>query len=236
MAQNSVQRRLAAILAADIVGYSRLMEQDESGTLATLIARRTEVLEPAVTRHRGRIFKTTGDGMLAEFGSAVDAVQCSVELQQKTAEANDAAAGAARIVLRIGISLGDVIAEGDDLYGDAVNVAARLEAMAEPGGILISAAAQEFVRNKVSVAFKDLGPQRLKNISAPVHAYCIAGVAHAPAPVARSVGSKPAIVVLPFANLSGDPGQDYFSDGITTDLITELGRFHEFGVIGAASS
>jgi adenylate cyclase len=236
MTRTSVQRRLAAILAADIVGYSRLMEQDESGTLSALIARRTEVLEPAVARHRGRIFKTTGDGMLAEFGSAVDAVQCAVDLQRKLAEANEGAAEAARIVLRIGISLGDVIAEGEDLYGDAVNVAARLETIAEPGGILISGAARDFVHNKVPAAFEDLGPQRLKNMSAPVHAYRITGLARAPAPAVRMVESKPAIAVLPLANLSGDPGQDYFSDGLTTDLITELARFHEFAVIGAASS
>ena len=171
MDKQPIQRRLAAIVAADVVGYSRLMERDETATLAALKERRKSVLEPLVARHKGRIFKFTGDGVLAEFGSAVNAVQCAVELQREMTSANSGLAEERRIVLRIGINLGDIMVEGRDLYGDGVNIAARLEGLAEPGGILVSGTAYDYVRNKVSAGFDDLGAQRLKNIAEPVRAY-----------------------------------------------------------------
>ena len=175
MAEERAQRRLAAILAADVVGYSRLMEQDEAGTLAALKERRKEVLEPLVARHQGRIFKITGDGVLVEFGSAVNAVQCAVDLQQGMAAANRDQPEDRRIVLRVGINLGDVMVEGSDLYGDGVNIAARLEAIAEPGGILVSGTVHDHVGNKIKVGFEDLGTQTLKNIAEPVRAYRVDG-------------------------------------------------------------
>ena len=171
MAEERAQRRLAAILAADVVGYSRLMEQDEAGTLAALKERRKEVLEPLVGRHRGRIFKVAGDGVFVEFGSAVNAVQCAIDLQQGMAVANGNLPPDRRIVLRIGVNLGDVMVEGGDLYGDGVNIAARLEGIAEPGGILISGSAYDQVKGKVDSGFEDLGSQSLKNISEPVRIY-----------------------------------------------------------------
>ena len=171
MAEERVQRRLAAILAADVVGYSRLMEADEAGTLAALKARRRDVLDPLVARHQGRIFKVTGDGVLVEFGSAVNAVQCAIDLQQGMAAANRGQAEDRQIVLRIGVNLGDVMVEGSDLYGEGVNIAARLEAIAEPGGILISGTAYDHIKSKVKVGFDDLGAQSLKNIAEPVRAY-----------------------------------------------------------------
>jgi adenylate cyclase len=235
MAEDRVQRRLAAILAADVVGYSRLMAQDEAGTLATLKARRKDVLEPLVARYQGRIFKETGDGMLVQFASAVDAVECAIALQHGMAAADGLPDGS-RLVLRVGVNLGDVIVDGEDLYGDAVNIAARLESIAEPGGILVSGAAYDHARNKVSASFEDLGGQSLKNIAEPVRAYRVGempGVATAPAhdPVA-----KPSIAVLPFTNMSGDPQQQYFSDGITEDIITELSRFRQLHVLARNSS
>jgi adenylate cyclase len=164
MVEERVQRRLAAVLAADVVGYSRLMETDEARTLVALKARRRDVLDPLVARHQGRIFKTTGDGVLVEFASAVNAVQCAVDLQQGMAMANGGQPENWHIVLRIGVNLGDVIVEGSDLYGDGVNIAARLEVLAEPGGILVSGTAYDHVRKKVKTGFDDLGPQTLKNI------------------------------------------------------------------------
>ena len=168
MVKDLVQRRLAAVMAADVVGYSRLMGQDEAGTLAALKARRKDVLEPIVARHRGRIFKVMGDGVFVEFGSAVNAVQCAVELQQGMAAANSGLPEDRRIVLRIGVNLGDVMIEGSDLYGDGVNIAARLEAVAEPGGICISAKVHDEVRNRLSLAFDDLGERQFKNIASAV--------------------------------------------------------------------
>ena len=163
------------VLAADVVGYSRLMGQDEAGTLAALKARRKDVLEPLVARHRGRIFKVTGDGVFVEFGSAVNAVQCAIELQAAMANANAGLPEDRHIVLRIGINLGDVMVEGSDLYGDGINVAARLEQLAEPGGVLVSGTVFEQIRNKVDTAFADLGAQTLKNIVEPVRVYRVAG-------------------------------------------------------------
>jgi adenylate cyclase len=237
MAEERVQRRLAAILAADVVGYSRLMEQDEAGTLAALKTRRKEVLDPAVARRRGRVFKLAGDGVLVEFASPVDAVECAIELQQGMAQANAGLPEDRRIVLRIGINLGDVMVEGSDLYGDGVNIAARLETIAEPEGICISGKVHDEIRRKLVLACNELGEQQLKNIAAPVRVYRVmkqglqgSVVEGLPAP------AKPSIAVLAFTNMSDDPDQQYFSDGITEDIITELSRFHALSVIARNSS
>jgi adenylate cyclase len=226
-----IQRRLAAILAADVVGYSRLMERDETGTFAALKSRRKEVLEPLVAQHQGRIFKVTGDGVLVEFGSAVNAVQCAVELQQAMDTANHELPDDHHIVLRIGVNLGDVMVEGSDLYGDGVNIASRLEALAEPGGVLVAGTAHDYVRNKVKVRFDDLGSQALKNIAEPVHAYRVAGRPAIAVAATRSIIDKPSIAVLPFTNMSGDPEQEYFSDGITEDIITDLSKVFALNVL-----
>src|SRR5262245_13639026 len=236
MAEERVQRRLAAILAADIVGYSRLMEQDETGTLVVLKARRREILDPLVAQHQGRVFKVTGDGVLVEFASAVNAVQCAVDLQQGMAAANDGQPEERHIVLRIGVNLGDVMVEGSDLYGDGVNIASRLEAVADPGGILVSGTAYDYVRNKVKAGFEDLGAKTVKNIARPVHVYRVAGKPAVSAAPLRLTTDKPSIAVLPFSNMSGGPEQEYFSDGITEDIITELARFHSLFVIARNSS
>jgi adenylate cyclase len=237
MAETRTQRRLAAILAADVVGYSRLMGADEVGTLALLKSRRKSVLEPLVDRHQGRVFKTTGDGVLVEFGSAVNALECAVELQRQMEAANGDLAEDRRVRLRIGVNLGDVLVEGNDLYGEGVNVAARLEPLAEPGGICISEAVMAQVRGRVAVRFEDMGEQNLKNIAAPVRIHAVRTDGPAPAAAATpGLSDKPAIAVLPFENLSGDAEQQYFSDGITEDLITELSRFHRFLVVARNSS
>jgi TolB-like protein len=236
MVEDRVQRRLAAILAADVVGYSRLMESDETRTLATLKARRKNVLEPLVAKHKGRIFKVTGDGVLIEFTSAVRSVQCAVELQQEMAAANGNQPEDRHIMLRIGVNLGDVMVEGGDLYGDGVNIAARLESIAQPGGILISAAAFDHVRNKIDLQFDDLGTQILKNIAEPMRIFRVAGMSHQSTSTPKLAADKPAIAVLPFTNMSGDPDQEYFSDGITEDIITELSRFHGVSVTARNSS
>jgi TolB-like protein len=234
----STSRRLAAILAADVVGYSRLMAADEAGTLTTLKARRKAVLEPLVVRHHGRVFKIAGDGVLIEFASPVNAVQCAIDLQQGFSGANAEMPEDRRIVLRIGVHVGDVMVEGSDLYGDGVNIAARLEAMADPGGILISATARDHVGNRIKIGFEDLGPQSLKNIAEPVRAYRVAGLAPAAGPESamKPISDKPSIAVLPFTNMSGDPEQEYFSDGLTEDIITELSRFKNLLVVARNSS
>jgi TolB-like protein/class 3 adenylate cyclase/tetratricopeptide (TPR) repeat protein len=236
MAEERTQRRLAAVLAADVVGYSRLMEQDESDTMAALKARRKEVLKPLVARYQGRIFKFTGDGVLAEFGSAVNAVQCAIDLQHGMAAANTDLPEARRIVLRIGVNLGDVMVEGSDLYGDGVNIAARLEGVAEPGGILISGTVFEYIRNKITTGIEDLGIQNLKNIAEPVRIYRITGTPRVSIPAPNAAKNEPSIAVLPFTNMSGDPEQTYFSDGITEDIITELSRFRALSVMARNSS
>ncbi|MEX1109046.1 MAG: adenylate/guanylate cyclase domain-containing protein [Dongiaceae bacterium] len=230
-----MDRRLAAILATDVVGYSRLMEKDEVGTLAALKARRADLLEPLVVTHKGRIFKLTGDGALIEFGSAVNAVQCAVEFQAAMAAANEGQPDGRQIVVRIGIHLGDVMVEGSDLYGDGVNIAARLEGIADPGGICLSEDAYRQVRNKLDCAFDDLGPQTLKNISKPIQAYRVEALRLAATP-ALPLPDRPSIAVLPFANMSGDPEQEYFSDGITEDIITALSQFRSLFVIARNSS
>lgn len=194
-----MERRLVAILAADVVGYTRLMEADEAGTLAVLKARRKEVLEPLVVQHQGRIFKVTGDGVLVEFAGAVNAVQCAVDLQQGMATANGGQPEERHIVLRIGVNLGDVMVEGGDLYGDGVNIAARLEAIAEPGGILASATVYEYVKNKIKVAFDDLGPQSLRNIAEPLRTYRVADIPTVAVNRPKTGTEKPSIAVLPLA-------------------------------------
>jgi TolB-like protein len=233
MTSEAVVRRLAAIVAADVVGYSRLTGEDEAGTLTRLKSRRKEIVEPAVARHRGRIFKVTGDGVLIEFDSAVNAVACALEMQRAMAAAEAGEPDSRRIVLRIGVHAGDVIVEGGDRYGEGVNIAARLEGIAEPGGIAVSAAVFDQVANKVAAAFDDLGHQALKNISAPVRVFRVAMAASHTTP---SAGGRLAVAVLPFANLGGDPSQDYFSDGITEDIITELSRWRGFAVLSRSAT
>lgn len=237
MVDDTVHRRLAAILVADVVGYSRLMEADEAGTLAALKERWKAIVQPVVRAHGGRVVKLMGDGVLIELASAVNAVRAALVLQEKFASANESLAEARHIVLRIGINLGDIVGEGSDVYGDGVNIAARLEALAEPGGICISAKVYEEARGKIQVPFEDMGEQALKNIAAPIRSFRVGTGDRAPEPVAEAaVPSKPSIAVLPFTNLSGDPEQQYFSDGITEDIITELSRFRSLFVIARNSS
>ncbi len=273
------QRRLAAILAADVAGYSRLVRGDEEGTLSALKAHLAELFEPTIADHRGRIFKTMGDGLLAEFASVVDAVRCALEIQDAMAARNEDVADDRRITFRVAVHLGDVVAEGDDLYGDGVNVASRLEGLVEPGHVCVSASAFELVRDKLSVGFEDLGEQRLKNIDRPLRAYRVlaapdqagrvigppgsnivrwrrlAAVSALVVAVAAGAGAwlrpwapaldppsagrtapppfadKPSIAVLPFENLGGDPSQDYFSDGLTEDIVNALGRYPTLAVM-----
>src|SRR5271169_3905283 len=283
MSGERVERRLAAIVAADIAGYSRLMGVDEEGTLARLKAHRKVLIDPKITEHHGRIIKTTGDGMLVEFASVVDAVRCMVEIQRGMLERNADIPPEKRIDFRVGINIGDVIVDGDDIYGDGVNVAARLEGLAEPGGILVSGVVRDQVRDKLSFSFDDLGEREVKNIPRPVRAYRVKlsddelpplaakpsrklGLAGRPRAWVGAVilllvvvaggaawyfvgGPKPgasqttaaspvpaeakhlSIVVLPFTNLSNDPAQDYFADGVTENLTTDLSRIRESVVI-----
>jgi TolB-like protein/class 3 adenylate cyclase/Flp pilus assembly protein TadD len=234
LATGRVERRLAAILAADVAGYSRLMGEDEEGTLARLKAIRRELADPKIKEHRGRIVKTTGDGLLLEFASIVDAVRCAVEVQREMAERNVNVPSDRRIEFRMGINLGDIIKDGRDIYGDGVNVAARLEALAEPGGICVSRVVRDQVRDKLDFSFEDLGEQQVKNITRPVRVFAlrpegVAGVPRASASATTSIlppvaPPRLSIVVLPFANLSNDPEQQYFADGITEDLTTDLSR------------
>ncbi len=287
MAEERVERRLAAILAADMVGYSRLMETDEAGTLAALKSHRAQLIDPEISAHKGRIVKTTGDGLLAEFASVVDAVACATAIQRAMAERNNGVPGDRRIEFRIGVNLGDIIIDADDIYGDGVNIAARLEGLAEPGGICISGTAYEQLKAKVEVGYEDLGEQRVKNIEKPVRVYRVLLEPEAagrsvvalrtrlrrwkwPATTAIIIGvvllvagyfgvfpirtpgpnlepalgenspfklpDKPSIAVLPFTNMSGDPEQEYFADGITEDIITELSKFQQLFVIARNSS
>jgi adenylate cyclase len=237
-------RRLAAILAADVAGYSRLMGIDEEGTLARLKLRRREIVDPKITGYRGRIVKTTGDGLLAEFGSVVDAVRCAIEVQGDMAARNDGVPVAQQIAFRIGINVGDVIIDEEDIFGDGVNVAARLEALAEPGGICVSAVVRDQVRDKLDITFADMGEQQVKNIARPVSVHRVLlgggpgdaeGPADLPVPVA-AFSDKPSIAVLPFQNMSGDPEQEYFVDGIVEDIITSLSRMKWLLVIARNSS
>ncbi len=232
-----MEGRLAAILAADVVGYSRLMGEDEAGTLAALKSQRDELIAPKVSEHNGRIVKLMGDGMLVEFPSVVEAVQCAVEFQRAIAARNVEIPANRQICFRVGINLGDVIYEDDDIYGDGVNVAARLEKFADSGGITVSGTVHEHVEHKLELRFEDLGTREFKNISGPVHVYNISGVTPAVA-IRRDGpdGGKPAIVVLPFDNLSDNPGQVFFCDGLTQDITTELAKFPNFFVIAAKSA
>jgi len=230
----SQTRRLAAILAADVVGYSRLMGADEEGTLERFKALRRELVDPKIAEHKGRLVKTTGDGLLVEFASVVDAVRCAAELQRVTIDREAGMPQDRRIRFRIGINLGDVIIEDGDIFGDGVNVAARLEALAEPGGLCISRTVRDHIRDKLAYAFQDLGEQAVKNIARPVRVYALRSEAIADLPAPRSPSALPisqlvvaprlSIVVLPFANLSNDSEQQYFADGITEDLTTDLSR------------
>ncbi len=235
-------RRLAAILAMDVVAYSRLMEQDEAGTLAALKVHRSEFIDPLIAEHGGRIVKLMGDGTLVEFSSVVDAVACAVAVQRGMAGRNAEVPERRRIAFRIGVNLGDVISDGDDIYGDGVNIAARLEALAEPGGLCVSGTVQEHVDGKLAVTFTDDGEQTLKNLSRPVRVWRWAeeGRGAAPQPPAASGAppsrDKPSIAVLPFTNISGDPEQEYFADGITEDLIITLGRCRWILVIARNST
>jgi adenylate cyclase len=234
MAAERNMRRLCVIMAADIAGYSRLMGADEDGTLAGLTAHRRELIDPLIAGHAGRIVKTTGDGFLAEFASVVDAVRCAVAIQRGMAGRNKTVMQDRRLAFRIGLNLGDVIVQNGDLYGDGVNVAARLEALAEVGGICLSASAHEQVRDKIaSVQFEDLGEQRVKNIARPVRAYRVALGLPSPAPAASS---SPAIAVLPLNNFSTDPEQEHFADGLAEDLITDLARIDGLQVIARNST
>jgi TolB-like protein/tetratricopeptide (TPR) repeat protein len=230
-----MERRLAAILVADMVGYSRLVEADEAGTLAALKERRKIILEPLVKEHHGRIVKLMGDGVLVEFASAVNAVKAALALQGQMDAANQGLPEARRILLRIGINLGDVIGEGSDIYGEGVNIAARLEMLAEPGGLCISAKVHDEVRGRIDAEMIDMGEQALKNMDRLVRAYRLkprdSGKRTSPPPP-----GKPSIAVLPFTNMSGDPEQEFFSDGITEDIITEISRFRDLMVIARNSS
>jgi adenylate cyclase len=237
-----VQRRLAAILAADVAGYSRLMGADEEGTLRALTAHRRELIDPKIAEHRGRIVKTTGDGALVEFASAVDAVRCAVEIQHGILERNASVPPDKRVEFRIGINVGDVIVQGDDIFGDGVNVAARLEGIAEPGGICISRTVQDQIGNRLDIAFADLGEQTLKNIEQAVRVFRVELAARSTSssvlaqPRALPLPGRPSIAVLPFDNMSGDQEQQYFADGITEDIITELSKIHGLMVISRNST
>jgi adenylate cyclase len=221
------ERRLAAILAADVVGYSALVERDEAGTLARLATMRGRVIEPLLAEHRGRLVKLIGDGLLVEFGSVVEATACAVAIQER----NDSG-----LSLRIGLNLGDVVVAGEDLYGDGVNVAARLEGLAEPGGIVVSGTVRDQLHGQPGLGFASLGEPRLKNIARPVRAYRLTGGAASTDLVPLRPGLRPSIAVLPFDNLGGDPEQSYFSDGLSEDLITALSRFRDLIVLARHSS
>src|SRR5579884_960058 len=242
-----VERKLAAILAADIAGYSRLMGADEEGTLARLKALRRELVDPQIAAHKGRLVKTTGDGLLIEFASVVDAVRCAVAIQEGMAGRDPGIAAAARLAFRIGINLGDVIIDADDIYGDGVNIAARLEALCAPGGICVSRVVRDQVRDKLDFAFEDIGEWQVKNIARPLRIYRLAAQSARPrtgGPAASAqadapplaLPDKPSIAVLPFHNLSGDPEQDYFADGMVVEIITALSRIRWLFVIARNSS
>ncbi len=237
-----MERRLAAIMAADVVGYSRLIRADEEGTIAALKALRADLIDPKIAEHHGRIVKLMGDGMLAEFASVVDAVRAAVETQQAVNDHNSGLPEDKRIEFRVGINLGDVVIDGDDIHGDGVNVAARLEGLAQPGGICVSGSVHEQVRDRIDLAFEDLGEQEVKNIDRPVRVWqwrpdrsAVSGDT-VPPEEPRTLPDKPSIAVLSFDNMSGDPEQEYFSDGLTEDIITGLARIKWLFVIARNSS
>ena len=238
MPAETVERKLVAILAADIVGYSRLVGLDEEGTLARLKALSRELIDPTIAEHRGRIVKTTGDGMLVEFASVVDSVRFAVKVQRATPVRESVLPPERRIEFRVGINLGDVVVEGDDILGDGVNIAARLEGIAEPGGICISEDAFRQVNGKVEVEFTDLGPQTLKNIARPVRAFraLLRQQATSTPPSALPLPDKPSIAVLPFENMSDDPEQEYFASGMVEEITTALSRIRWLFVIARNST
>src|SRR3984893_4527700 len=258
-----VERRLAAILAADVVAHAPLIEADEEGTLHRLKSLRAEVVDPKIAEHRGRIVKTTGDGLLVEFGSVVDALRCAAEVQAAIANSNDPLPPDRRIEFRIGIHQGDIVVEDGDIFGDGVNVAARLEGLAEAGGICVSARVPEDASVRIDLSFEDIGEQALKNITRPIRVYRVSNTlthhaATAPgSPLSRNAGEgaerqrrevgeasppalalpdKPSVAVLPFANMSGDPEQEYFADGMVEEIITALSRIRWLFVIARNSS
>ena len=241
MAREHINRKLAAILAADVVGYSRLMGSDEEGTLSALKQHRQTIFDPAVAAHNGRIVKLIGDGTIVEFGSVVDAVSCALSIQRADGSLLDEALRQPKIVLRIGINLGDVIIEGDDIYGDGVNIAVRLEPLAEPGGICVSSIVNESIGSRIDACFKDAGDIRVKNIDRPIRIW--KWHPGAAPDIGKANGEKPlpnvvtaSIAVLPFINMSGDPEQEYFSDGISEDIITDLSKIAGLSVIARNSS
>jgi adenylate cyclase len=240
MAEARVERRLSAIFAGDVVGYSRLMEKDEEGTLALLNAHRRDFLDPTIAQNRGRIVKRTGDGVLIEFISAVDAARCAIEIQRGMGERNAGVPPEKRIELRIGVHVGDIMIEDDDIFGDGVNIAARLEGIAQPGGICISDDAYRQVRGKIDVSFQDSGEQELKNIARPVRVYQVRPdaptAAGKPTAGGLALPDKPSIAVLAFQNMSGDAEQEFFADGIAEDIITALSKAHWLFVIARNSS
>ena len=243
------ERRLAAILAADMVSFTRLMEADESGTIARQKAHRADFIDPAISDFNGRIVKATGDGVLVEFASVIDAAECAAAIQRLIAGHEKDTREDRRIRYRIGINLGDIVSDDDDIFGDGVNVAARLEALAEPGGICISGKVYDEIRNKTDLAFDELGEQRIKNVADPIRAYHVRLHTDAPGTGSRTgpgtgpgtgndtfLGDKPAVAVLPFDNMSGDPEQEYFSDGLSEDIITVLSAWRSFPVVARNSS
>ncbi len=240
MPPERIERKLAAILAADVAGYSRLMGADEESTLARVKACRRELIDPKIAEHRGRVVKTTGDGILVEFPSVVDAVRCAMDVQRGMAECNLDIADEQRIEFRVGINLGDIMIDAEDIHGDGVNIAARLEGIASPGGICISDSAYQQVRDKLAIDFEDMGEQQLKNIARPVRAFRITPpVIVKPTASAKpdlALPDKPSLAVLPFQNMSGDPEQEYFADGIVEEIITALSRVHWLFVIARNSS
>jgi TolB-like protein/class 3 adenylate cyclase len=233
-------RRLAAILAADVAGYSRLMGADEEGSLERLKVLRAELIDPKIAEYHGRIVKTTGDGLLVEFGSVVDAMRCAVNVQREMAGRNTGMPTETRIEFRFGINLGDIIIDGDDIFGDGVNIAARLEALAEPGGICVNRVVRDQVRDRLDIAFEDLGEQQVKNIARPVRAFRVVAegkpMPKPPALPSLALPDKPSIAVLPFANISGDPEQEYFVDGMVDEIITALSRIPSLFVIARNST
>jgi adenylate cyclase len=238
----AMERKLITILAADVVGYSTLMEADEAGTFERLRAGRKELFEPEINKHHGRIFKLMGDGLLAEFGSVVDAVECAVTLQRGMVERNTSVPEDKRIEVRIGINLGEVIVEGGDRYGEGVNVAARLQELAEPGGICVSGKVSKEVEKKLAFGFEPMGEQRMKNIAESIACYRVSLEYPSPAKSGQSLPTPPrlpnraAIAVLPFTNMSSDPEQEYFVDGLAEDLITDLSKVPGLLVISRHSA
>ena len=235
-----MERKLAAIVAADVVAYSALMEADEGGTFERLRASRKELFEPEINRHHGRIFKLMGDGLLAEFGSAVDAVECAVTLQRGMVERNASVAESERFEVRVGINLGEVIVEGDDRYGEGVNVAARLQQLADPGGICVSEKVSKEVEKKLAFEFEPMGGQRVKNIAEPIYCYRVnlqlSRATSAGRPVSLELPDRAAVAVLPFTNMSSDPEQEFFAEGLAEDLITDLSKVPGLLVIARNSS